>query len=252
MKVISPKLCMLIACLTISLDTVQASDCARSSHCDEYWESSAVFVGKVISVAPGRKRSVKNSLLQPLPGRFYEIRFSVEKSYKGYGGARQSVYVLNSTGERGYEFKRGERYLVFAHGAGLKGGLPLILNECSKSNLASNASQEITRLDELLTPGSIADELRSVVGGLLSGKALSKPQPGYPDAAKVARVSGPVTVAVILNESGEVIRAEAVCGHPMLYEASVSAARRVRYSPTLIRGKPVKFGGLIIYNFTPN
>jgi TonB family protein len=252
MRVGSSKICLLIAYLAVSLNTVQASDCAQPSSCDEYWGSSAVFVGKVVSVIPRRKKSVKNALLQQVPNRFYEIRFFVEKSYKGYRGASQSVYVLSSMGQLGYKFIRGESYLIFAHGAGLKGGLPLVLNERSKSNLASNASDELKWLDELLSQGSIAAELRSVVGGLLSGKALSKPQPGYPEAAKAAHVSGTVSVAVILNESGEVIRAEAVCGHPMLYEAAVSAARRVRYSPTLVMGKPVKFGGLINYNFVLN
>jgi protein TonB len=56
-------------------------------------------------------------------------------------------------------------------------------------------------------------------------------------------------VKVWVDETGAVIRLNAVCGHPVLAEASVEAARRARFSPTLLDGKPVKVTGFITYNF---
>ena len=88
-----------------------------------------------------------------------------------------------------------------------------------------------------------------ISGGLLNGKAISKPQPVYPRAAKAARVSGTVYVHVILDESGRVISAEAVSGPPLLQEVAVEAARAARFSPTLVSGQPVKVSGIISYNF---
>lgn len=88
----------------------------------------------------------------------------------------------------------------------------------------------------------------TVQGGVINGKALSKPAPGYPPAARNARVSGPVRVWITVNEAGRVVEASA-CGHPLLTDASVRAAYAARFSPTLLSGKPVKVTGTITYNF---
>ncbi|MCA1620227.1 MAG: TonB family protein [Acidobacteria bacterium] len=88
-----------------------------------------------------------------------------------------------------------------------------------------------------------------VSGGVLNGKAISKPQPAYPPIAKAARASGTVTVQILVDESGRVVSASAVNGHPLLQQAAVSAARQARFSPTLLSGQPVKVSGVITYNF---
>jgi protein TonB len=88
-----------------------------------------------------------------------------------------------------------------------------------------------------------------VSGGVLNGKAISKPQPAYPPIAKAARASGTVTVQILVDESGRVVSANAVSGHPLLQQAAVSAARNARFSPTLLSGQPVKVSGVITYNF---
>ena len=90
---------------------------------------------------------------------------------------------------------------------------------------------------------------RIVNGGVLNGKAISKPQPAYPAVAKAARASGVVTVQILVDESGRVISASAVSGHPLLQQAAVAAARQARFTPTLLSGQPVKVSGVITYNF---
>jgi protein TonB len=86
-------------------------------------------------------------------------------------------------------------------------------------------------------------------GGVLNGKAISLPQPVYPPMAKAARVSGTVNVQVLVDETGKVISATAVSGHPLLRQAAVQAAYRARFTPTLLSGQPVKVQGIITYNF---
>jgi protein TonB len=88
-----------------------------------------------------------------------------------------------------------------------------------------------------------------ISGGVLNGKAISKPQPPYPAIARAARASGTVTVQIVVDESGRVISAQAVSGHPLLQQAAVAAARGARFSPTLLSGQPVKVSGVITYNF---
>jgi protein TonB len=90
---------------------------------------------------------------------------------------------------------------------------------------------------------------KTISGGVLNGKALSKPDPPYPAVAKAARASGTVVVQITVDESGNVVEARAISGHPLLHAAAVAAARQAKFSPTLLSGKPVKVTGTITYNF---
>ena len=92
---------------------------------------------------------------------------------------------------------------------------------------------------------------KTVSGGVLNGKATSLPKPSYPAAAKAVRAGGAVSVQVLISESGSVISASAVSGHPLLRAAAEGAARGARFSPTLLSGQPVKVSGVITYNFVP-
>lgn len=86
--------------------------------------------------------------------------------------------------------------------------------------------------------------------GLLNGKAISLVKPEYPASARAARAAGQIFVAVLIDESGKVIKAKAVCGgHSTLAGASVAAALASKFSPTLLNNKPVQVTGMIIYNF---
>lgn len=92
---------------------------------------------------------------------------------------------------------------------------------------------------------------KTVSGGVLNGKAVNLVKPSYPPAARAVRASGTVNVAVTIDETGNVISASAVNGHALLKAAAVSAAKALKFSPTLVGGKPVKVTGIVVYNFTP-
>ena len=84
---------------------------------------------------------------------------------------------------------------------------------------------------------------------VLNGKALSIPKPIYPAQARAAHAYGVVAVWVSVDETGKVISATAVTGHPLLRSVAVAAARLARFAPVLLNGQPVKVTGLITYNF---
>ena len=90
---------------------------------------------------------------------------------------------------------------------------------------------------------------QTISAGVLDGKAVSKPQPAYPALAKTARASGVVTVQVTVDETGQVVEASAVSGHPLLRQAAIAAAKQARFAPTLRDGEPVKVTGVLTYNF---
>ncbi len=86
--------------------------------------------------------------------------------------------------------------------------------------------------------------------GVINGKATSLPIPIYSSAAKAVNARGQVSVRVLIDERGAVVSADAVSGHPLLKASAESAARKARFTPTVLSGEPIKISGTIIYNFT--
>lgn len=90
---------------------------------------------------------------------------------------------------------------------------------------------------------------KAVSGGVLNGRAVSKPAPVYPPEAKAAGAQGTVTVQVLVDEEGNVVSANAISGHPLLQDAAVRAARATRFAPTRLSGQPVKVSGVVTFKF---
>jgi TonB family protein len=85
--------------------------------------------------------------------------------------------------------------------------------------------------------------------GVVNGMAKDLPKPDYSAAARSVGAQGKVDVQVTIDESGRVISAHAMSGHVLLRPAAETAARRARFSPTLLSEVPVKVTGVIVYNF---
>lgn len=115
---------------------------------------------------------------------------------------------------------------------------------------STNAKTLEVNLDSEPPPLTPAPILKPVSGGVLNGSAISLPAPIYPESARRMRVSGTVTVEVVIDETGKVISAKAGSGHAALTDAAVQAALRARFSPTKLSGQPVKVSGLINYKFS--
>jgi protein TonB len=95
------------------------------------------------------------------------------------------------------------------------------------------------------TPG----ELPPISGGVLNDKAISKPTPLYPPAARSAGISGPVVVQVKIDWCGNVESAEVISGDPLLQSAALRAAYQWKFEPTNLSGHPVRVTGTISFNF---
>lgn len=88
-----------------------------------------------------------------------------------------------------------------------------------------------------------------VSAGVLNGKAVNLPKPEYPSNAKTVGAQGKVVVELTIDETGKVVKARAVSGHPLLQKAAVAAALQARFSPTILSGEPVSITGTISYSF---
>ncbi len=107
----------------------------------------------------------------------------------------------------------------------------------------------ITEEDAPPPPPKPAPTQGNISGGILNGKAVSKPAPIYPPIAAAARAQGSVSVQVLIDEEGNVVSAEAVSGHPLLRQSAVDAVRQWRFTPTRLSGQPVKVTGVVVVNY---
>lgn len=97
--------------------------------------------------------------------------------------------------------------------------------------------------------GEAARSKIPVSAGVLNSKAVSLPKPEYPSTAKSVGAQGKVVVELTIDETGKVVKARAVSGHPLLQKSAVAAALQARFSPTILSGEPVSITGTISYNF---
>lgn len=88
------------------------------------------------------------------------------------------------------------------------------------------------------------------VGGALIERATQKPAPVYPPAARTARITGTVTVHVLVNERGEVEAIVRSVGPTMLRQAAEEAVRRWRFRPAEINGQRARMSGFVNFNFS--
>jgi TonB family protein len=127
----------------------------------------------------------------------------------------------------------------------LAGGAPMDV----KTPAVSQSQTVVINMEEPPPTPAPRPILKPVSGGVLNGTAVNLPPPVYPDAAKRMRISGTVTVDVILDETGKVVSANATNGPAMLRDAAIQAALKARFSPTKLSGQPVKVSGVINYKF---
>lgn len=90
-----------------------------------------------------------------------------------------------------------------------------------------------------------------ISAGIVNGRAKDLVVPEWPPAAKFTNDHGLVRVEVEIDESGNVVSALATEGPILLRNASVKAAKGSTFHAILLKGKPVRVSGAIIYKFIP-
>ena len=116
--------------------------------------------------------------------------------------------------------------------------------------ITCSGTAPVVRVEETPpTPQPVKLPTQRVTSVVLTSKAISLPQPPYPPMAKQIGVHGAVQVQILVDETGRVISAHAISGHPFLNPSAEQAAQRARFTPTTLNGQAVKVQGVIVYNF---
>lgn len=82
-------------------------------------------------------------------------------------------------------------------------------------------------------------------------KILSKPRPGYTDAARSNNIQGTVTLRITFLANGQIGGVSAVSGLPHgLTDKAIAAARAIRFEPQMVNGVPQSVTKTLQYSFT--
>ncbi len=129
--------------------------------------------------------------------------------------------------------------------------LPESMKAAQNSTSDSQASSERKTMEQPQTATTETPTNNTIVrGGVLNGRLINRPSLKYPKAARKARITGIVSVQIIIDEQGNVISAKAISGPEELRSAAEEAAKQARFSPTRLGGAPVKVSGSISFNFS--
>jgi hypothetical protein len=101
--------------LVLLFRTGNACSCEIHSHARDFRAARAVFIGRVLEVSLNDSGDAEVRRFAP-----YKIKLAVEKSWMGN---RSQITVISNNGGPGcggFEFRQGERYLVYAFGKELQ------------------------------------------------------------------------------------------------------------------------------------
>ncbi|MBA2339287.1 MAG: TonB family protein [Pyrinomonadaceae bacterium] len=117
-------------------------------------------------------------------------------------------------------------------------------NESSSTAAAPNPSAQTPSTNATGVSGQLLN-----VGSLVE-KATQRVAPSYPQLARERNLKGVVTVYLVVDERGAVETVQRASGPDLLRRAAEDAARRWRFRPTIVDGRPVRVTGFISFNFT--
>src|SRR4030095_12830400 len=174
-------------------------------------------------------------IVQRFEGRIYRDskgRTRSERTYQigGTSEQKQTINIYDPVADASTRLDSDSR-------TGRKSVYPKLAPPPQQTPVSSNASAEAN------------DSRKGKAPRVTPAEAINKIQPPYPTIAKAANASGSVLVEILVSETGEVIEAHAVGGHPLLRDPAVQAARGWTFKPAEISGKAVKTRGILTFNF---
>lgn len=128
---------LIISSMLLGGTKASACSCAGTIAVEEAQaKSDAVFEGTVTAVKSSSMRLLNS------PAKAVKANFQVNEVWKGHVAPTIEVLTAGSSESCGYEFKMGERYLVYATATGKS----LEVNLCNGTVLHNQAEQQISLL----------------------------------------------------------------------------------------------------------
>lgn len=206
----------------------------------------------LIVVAENKKLSIRLLGVRAMAkGQFFS-KEARENLVRTLSNKTIQVVVVEQSSQGKLESPIAGKVLLEGQDVGLeqiRGGFATVSKEDAKYQTEEDRQvyEKAARAAEDQKTGMWSDKYRCK-GDAARQKSNLSPAPQTADAEKV-KVTGSVNVEVLIDESGKVIEAKALCGHPLLREASEKAAYGARFTRSFVSGAPVRVRGIITYNF---
>ena len=132
---------VIIIFLFLSVAVSLGCECYSEPHGKVFRKTTAIFVGKLISIGDERIQKEGYSPLRTLT-------FEIEKSWKGMNGNRIIIFTNYSNMCSAFEFQSGSKYLLYAYKLKSYNNF-YVTSECasSKELLSDSAQERVKDLD---------------------------------------------------------------------------------------------------------
>lgn len=137
-----------MALLTVRPSVTYACSCVVPAEPLEALEtSSAVFTGKVVDIKEPKGTIISSA--DPV-----KVTFEVDSSWKGVKGDKVTLSTALSSASCGFEFVKGESYIVYAYANGEGETDKLVASLCSRTKLLASASEDLKKLGPSISAGN--------------------------------------------------------------------------------------------------
>ena len=187
-------LIFILALFIVGLWSVDARACSCAGErapCQEYWESTAVFIGTVIE---GREVKVKEGDYE---FQRRAIRISIDEAFRGVEGAEVEVLTGFGDADCGFGFRRSRQYLVYAYRS--ESDQKLHTNICTRTRAISEADPDLVYIRGLS---------KAKAGGTISGEVVRERRNetggsnGEPLAGVKVTIDGPQKAEAVTDARG--------------------------------------------------
>jgi hypothetical protein len=148
--------------ITVSQIPAYSCSCEEITPTTGLRKANAVFVGQVVQISPADEKLVRKETGlradHTVEGLFSAVTFKVERYWKGVKG--REITILSDQGVgifscKGYAFREGERYLVYARGRNMA-----VYTGCSISEPIERATEALKELGQVKRRISSAENRR--------------------------------------------------------------------------------------------
>lgn len=122
---------------------------------------------------------------------------------------------------------------------------PVSLPGCYLPREPYNSSKENDALDNAFNSADLLHQDEATVQSTVINRVNAK----RPALAIAAKITGEVKVKVLIDEEGKVLHAKIICGHPLLQQSALKAAKEWTFKPTLVNGLAVKVESSLTFKF---
>lgn len=133
---------------------------------------------------------------------------------------------------------------------GVEGGVPGGVPGGQMGGVIGGIVAANANMNAPLPPSSSGPKAPVRVGGKVRApKGVYMPAPYYPVIARQTKIQGTVVIDAVLDESGHVVEARVVSGHPLLIQAALDTVKEWRYEPSYLNNQPISVALIVNVSF---